>query len=124
MKVPAFEMPLEEIRASLGKLRTIRQFDDAYTAHVDTFASKNRRSGCWRTGLRLSMDPVEQSSITATALSALSKRSTKCDPMKPAPPVTKSCGLVIWPYSQRALATASASFWRYSVCPISLASAG
>src|SRR5882724_5202053 len=33
--------------------------------------------------------PVEKSSITTTAFPSANSRSTRCEPMKPAPPVTK-----------------------------------
>jgi hypothetical protein len=34
--------------------------------------------------------PVEKSSITTTAFPSANNLSTKCEPMKPAPPVTKT----------------------------------
>src|SRR6266481_6644183 len=37
------------------------------------------------------MLPVEQSSMTVTVPPSSSRRSTRCDPMNPAPPVTKVC---------------------------------
>src|SRR6266700_2492486 len=43
------------------------------------------------TARRLSRLPVEQSSMTVTLPPSPSRRSTRCDPMKPAPPVTKLC---------------------------------
>src|SRR5208283_285836 len=42
------------------------------------------------TAARFSSLPVERSSITTTRLPLLSRRSTKCDPINPAPPVTRT----------------------------------
>src|ERR1700757_2984886 len=61
-------------------------------------------SGCEATFARFSNLPVEQSSITTTDLPSASKRSTRCDPMNPAPPVTSTCLLII-PVSLSLLAT-------------------
>src|SRR5207247_8676383 len=47
--------------------------------------------GCVMTARRFSNDPVEQSSISVTDLPSARRRSTRCDPIKPAPPVTRMC---------------------------------
>src|ERR1051326_1788746 len=56
---------------------------------VEIFESTMRSFGCVCTARRLSILPVEKSSITTTALPSLSKRSTRWEPIKPAPPVTR-----------------------------------
>ena len=43
-----------------------------------------------RASARLARDPVERSSSTSTAWPSASRRSTRVDPMKPAPPVTSA----------------------------------
>src|SRR5579875_2258380 len=40
---------------------------------------------------KLSRLPVEKSSMTTTVLPSFNSRSTRCEPMKPAPPVTRIC---------------------------------
>jgi len=48
-----------------------------------------RKAGFVATCARFSSRPVEQSSITTTDLPSASNRSTRCEPMKPAPPGDK-----------------------------------
>ena len=69
-----------------------------------------------------------RSSMTTTDLPSASNRSTRCEPMKPAPPVTMT-GRVIMKgvcrdcYSS-ARATPSARAWRYSGVAMRRASSG
>src|SRR5438128_1916407 len=49
-----------------------------------------RREFFW-TDCKFSKLPVEQSSITTTDLPSASSLSTRCEPIKPAPPVTRMC---------------------------------
>src|SRR5882724_8655396 len=62
------------------------------SGHCETLPWIIRNRGCADTRLRFSSRPVEQSSITTTTLPSASRRSTKCEPMNPAPPVTRTCG--------------------------------
>src|SRR2546425_4679944 len=62
------------------------------SAQAEIFDSIRRRRGCACTARKFSRLPVEQSSSTTTFFPSASNRSTRCEPMNPAPPVTRVSG--------------------------------
>src|SRR5678816_2777494 len=61
---------------------------DSKLGHSEIFVVITCNSGCRLTVPRFSRLPVERSSMTTTDLPSCKRRSTRCEPMKPAPPVT------------------------------------
>src|SRR6266404_4169282 len=59
------------------------------SAQVEILDSITRTFGFPATARRFSALPVEKSSITTTVFPSAKSRSTRCEPMNPAPPVTK-----------------------------------
>src|SRR6185436_6907552 len=60
------------------------------SGHSDTLDPIIRSAGLAATDLRFARLPVEKSSIMLTEYPSLNRRSTRCEPIKPAPPVTKT----------------------------------
>ena len=50
-------------------------------------------SPCFEANARFASRPSAKLSSTRTARPSASSRSTRCDPMKPAPPVTRTCAV-------------------------------
>src|ERR1035437_4278417 len=59
-------------------------------AHAEIFDCTKRRRGCALITRKFSRLAVERSSMTTTVLPSASRRSTRWEPIKPAPPVTKT----------------------------------
>src|ERR1700743_3633928 len=59
------------------------------SAHAEIRDSITRKFGFPSIVPRFSALPVEKSSMTTTAFPSAKSRSTRCEPMKPAPPVTR-----------------------------------
>src|SRR5690242_10960108 len=57
-------------------------------AHSEILDRMKRKREFVFAAARLSRLPVERSSMTTTDLPSFNSRSTRCPPMKPAPPVT------------------------------------
>src|SRR4051794_36455042 len=66
-------------------------------------------SGAGRTAARLDARPVLKSSSTRTRAPPALSASTRWEPMKPAPPVTKQIPLMLAPCEKRALPPLAAS---------------
>ena len=66
--------------------RELRQF-----FALGNFAADDFQPRIFSAARRFSRLPVEKSSMTTTLLPSFNRRSTRCEPMKPAPPVTRMC---------------------------------
>ena len=65
------------------------QFDDRRRRDVEMVDRGAPGRRCPRASARLDSEPVEKSSTTSTSWPSASSRSTRFEPMKPAPPVTR-----------------------------------
>src|SRR5712692_10214242 len=63
------------------------------TRSFETSSITNSKSACPRRAARLSTLPVERLSTTVTRCPSATRRSARCEPMNPAPPVIRNLGM-------------------------------